>query len=396
MKQVKLLFIITLLCTAISSLKAQNLATWTFTNASGDWGSSPKAATSSNSNLTVVGLTRGSGVAISGTAAGTAWGGNGFFDNVPAGSQTAGTAVTAGNFITFSFTADAGYSISVSGIPSYNIRKSSTGPAFMIWQYSLDGTTFTNIGSTITIGSTTTSTGNTQPAVSLSGIADLQNIPSGTTVTFRAVMWGSTNDGGTWYLNGATGTNFAVNGTVVSTPLSLDLISFKGQSENNVNELNWITANEKDVARFEVERSTGGSSFESIALVTARNENTAANHYAYMDEKAPATAYYRLKMIDMDGTASYSNVVVLRKDNEVKYDMRVYPNPATNTLFIENLANASSYVITDATGRKVTSVTVSDAEQALTSIDISGLRQGVYFLTVNGNVNSKTVRFMKK
>jgi hypothetical protein len=61
-----------------------------------------------------------------------------------------------------------------------------------------------NIGSPITWGTVTTATGNPQTAIDLSGIADLQNLGGGTTVTFRIVNMGATSSGGTWYFNQGT------------------------------------------------------------------------------------------------------------------------------------------------------------------------------------------------
>jgi len=404
MKQVKLLFIIALLCTTFTHSWAINLATWTFTSlagGTGNWGPSPFAPTSSSDSVTIVGLTRGSGVGTSsGSAAGSAWGGNTFYDGLAAGSQTAATAIAAGNFITCSVTADLGFTLSISEIAAYNIRKSSTGPSTMLWQYSLDGTNFTDIGSSFTIGTNTANVGNPEPAVALNGITALQNIPSGTTVTFRAVMWGAAQDAGTWYLNagsGATaGSTFAVNGTIASTPLSLDLANFKGQSENNVNQLDWITVNEKNVSRFELQRGIDGMHFEKIAVLNATgNDKTASNHYTYSDVKAAVIAYYRLLMINTDGTATYSNVVMLRNDDK-KQNVRIYPNPASTTLSIEGLNNVSTYSITDVSGRSIVPGTLINAEGTTTSINVSNLSQGVYFLRLVSDENKQTIRFIKK
>src|SRR4051812_17692825 len=154
MKRVKLLSIISLLCITAQLTRAQDtLARWTFTNAAGVWGPSPLAPVSSTSDITVGGLTRGSGLTTQGTAGATSWGGTGFSDGVPVGTQTATTAISNGNYITFTVTATAGNSMSLTQIAPYNVRRSSTtGPAVFKWQYSLDGTSFTDIGGDIPTG----------------------------------------------------------------------------------------------------------------------------------------------------------------------------------------------------------------------------------------------------
>lgn len=400
MKRVKLLCTIALLCITTQFTWAQvTLASWTFTNASGDWGQSPAPPATTGSGITVVGLTRGPGIATSGTAAGTAWGGAGFSDGVLTVSQTEDSAIALGNYFTFTVTGTAGNSISLTEIGPYNIRRSSTGPAKYKWQYSLDGTSFINIGveDSIIVGGNTNSPGNVQPAITLSGIPALQNVPSGTTVTFRIVAWGATGVSGTFYFNSAgTNPNLTITGIISSTPLPVTLVSFKGQSENSANILNWVTVNEDNVASFELERGTNGYSFDRIATLNAKgNSTTTNNHYTYNDATAGTTAYYRLKMVDVDGKANYSDIVVLRK-GVGQNTIHVYPNPAESTLFLEGLTNNSSYRITDALGREAISTTTIHAEDAFTSINISGLVQGIYFLQLIDGHGMETIRFVKK
>ena len=164
--------------------------------------------TNLNPNLTVVGLTRGSGILTTGTGASKGWGGTDFM------ATTVAAAVTASDFVTFSITPKSGYQASFSQIPAYNIRRSGSGPTTGIWQYQKGSAAFIDIGTPITWGGTTSSTGNTQLPIDLSVINGLQNVPAGTTVTFRLVAWGATGSGGTFYLNDITGNDLAVMGTV--------------------------------------------------------------------------------------------------------------------------------------------------------------------------------------
>ena len=165
-----------------------------------------------------MGLTRGWST-INGSSAAYAWGGNNFAiapNNIESG------AITAGNFVTFSLTAQPGYTLSLSDIPAYNIRHSGTGPVTGQWQYALDGGSFVDIGTNISWGSITTSAGNAEPLIDLSGISDLQSVPAGTAVTLRVVSWGATSTAGTWYFNEPTThdttPDIGVEGTVTAVP----------------------------------------------------------------------------------------------------------------------------------------------------------------------------------
>ena len=204
--------LITLMSTNIFG-QTTDLVKFTFNGLPGGanlFGASPFTPATTATNLTVVGLTRGSGLGTAGTAGQNAWGGSAA--NL-ASTQVAAT--TSNNVVTFSLTANAGYKLSLTQIPAYNIRRSSTGFTTGIWQYSINGGTFTDIGSSITWGATTTSSGNAQSAITFTNISALQNVAAGNIITLRVVLWGASGTG-TWYFNQPTaGVNdLIVKGTV--------------------------------------------------------------------------------------------------------------------------------------------------------------------------------------
>ncbi|TWU25857.1 hypothetical protein [Bythopirellula polymerisocia] len=182
------------------------------------WGPSPFAPTQSSLDLSgTTGITRGSGVTTSGTASSNAWGGNGF------DTTSLANSLTASDFVSFSFTVGSGTSLSLTNIAPYNIRRSSTGPSLGQWQYQLGMGSWTSIGSAINWGSTTSSNGNLQSAIDLTSILDLQNVSSGTKVSFRVANWSGATSG-TWYFNnfftGSTAypNDLQVNGTFATVP----------------------------------------------------------------------------------------------------------------------------------------------------------------------------------
>ena len=168
------------------------------------------------------GLTRGSGVTATGSAAANAWGGNGWN-----GPTNLADAVTAGDFVTFTITA-AGQAISIESIDAYNVRRSGSGPTTGQWQYSINGGAFVDIGTSLTWGTNTSGTGNTQTSIDLTGVAALQSVADGSTVTFRIVNWGTTSATGTWYLNNIqaqAGDDLVVNGSLASGDVAPPAIS---------------------------------------------------------------------------------------------------------------------------------------------------------------------------
>jgi hypothetical protein len=149
------------------------------------YGAASFAATTTASNVTIGNLTKGSGFGTSGTAASNAWGGTSHT------STTSALAISNNHFATFTITAASGYKVSLNSIPAYNIRRSSSGSTTGLWQYRIGSGSFVDIGSAITWGSTTTSTGNAQSAITLSSITALQNVEAGTTITVRLLVYGA-------------------------------------------------------------------------------------------------------------------------------------------------------------------------------------------------------------
>ena len=192
------------------------LAGWdtsTLPGGSGNFGPSPLTPSTNAPNLTVVGLTRGSGVTQSGTGAAKGWGGTGFTNSAAA------TAVASNQFATFSATANAGYKVSFASVSRFDYRRSNTGPSAGVLQYQLGSGAFvdiTNLSYSIS-NSTPASIG----AIDLSGFPALQNVSTGTNVTFRIVNYGGTSSAGTWYVfdtASSTAPDLALQGTV--TPIT--------------------------------------------------------------------------------------------------------------------------------------------------------------------------------
>jgi hypothetical protein len=193
---------------------AEVLAGWdvhSLTGGVNNFGTSPLAATNTDPNLTIGGITRGAGVAPTGTAAARGWGGTDWI------SSTAAAAATAGDVISFTLAVNTGYQVSLSAISRFDYRRSSTGPANGVLQYQIGSAAFTDI-STLSYASTGSS-GASLAAIDLSGIAALQNLAAGTTVTLRIVNFGGTSTGGTWYIFdtlNTTASDLEISGTVTA------------------------------------------------------------------------------------------------------------------------------------------------------------------------------------
>lgn len=289
-KQLVLFFIIYLGSTL--SAYAQ-ITSWEVNGLTG-YGASPFTATASDANAIIGGLTRGAGITTSGTASGNAWGGNGF--NV----ADQATAITNNKFVTFTVRPATGYTLNLASISAYNVRKSTEGPTSGIWQYSLDGTNFTNIGTTITWGTNITAAGNAQAAIDLSGITALQNVPNTTTITFRIVIWGASDTAGTWYINNiASGNDLELNGAVilVGAPTSNATDFFRSRQNGNFNTPNtW-------------ESSTDSSTWINATLVPTSSANITTIRTGHTIRANSSITIDQLT-INLGGTLNYTTGLI--------------------------------------------------------------------------------------
>ncbi|MBX2939828.1 MAG: zinc-dependent metalloprotease [Ferruginibacter sp.] len=170
----------------------------------------------------------------------------------------------------------------------------------------------------------------------------------------------------------------------------LTLLSFTGETLDLHNELKWTTTNEINVEKFEVERSLNGQSFEKIGTVISRN--IPGNHiYFHIDRNAPEMAFYRLKIIDLDGTHAYSEIVQLSRRLKLLFSMN--PNPVVNQLNVSGLESGGRVELLTIDGKKLQSHPI--ISQSI-QLQMSSYSKGTYivrYLKPNGEIiNSKVIK----
>ncbi len=148
----------------------------------------------------------------------------------------------------------------------------------------------------------------------------------------------------------ATGRNVAVLDNMIlqihaNALLPLKLVSFTAEAKNNYAAINWYTAEEINVASYSVERSSDGATFSAFKTVNASNGYNTNNHYQVTDSLPfSTTTYYRLKMINTDGTFTYSSVKTVSFASASSTEVSAFPNPTTDYVNIKmNNAKAGKY-----------------------------------------------------
>lgn len=110
--------------------------------------------------------------------------------------------------------------------------------------------------------------------------------------------------------------------------------------------------------------------------------------YYFTDQSPLPSAYYRLKMVDLDGTFSYSEVVFLENNSSAAAGaMRVYPNPSDGrfTVGLSGVSRSADQLgklcLVDLYGREVVAQAVTPG-QFVTTIELNRPKAGVYLLSL--------------
>ncbi|MEM9918498.1 MAG: hypothetical protein AAF990_10405 [Bacteroidota bacterium] len=111
-------------------------------------------------------------------------------------------------------------------------------------------------------------------------------------------------------------------------------IPLKGAEHQIGNLLEWSTLSEENSELFVIEKSEDGLSYVNIGVINAGGEANAGEDYRFLDINASEKrAYYRLKQVDFDGTASFSQTVTVTKLLQNDFMVISMSNTTTNKIF---------------------------------------------------------------
>jgi hypothetical protein len=172
------------------------------------------------------------------------------------------------------------------------------------------------------------------------------------------------------------------------------LQDFSGNNKDYLNHLTWISSQEINSSHYEIERSENNQDFVNVGRMSAAGNSNTPQKYMFTDLESPiSSAYYRLKMIDIDGTFGYSPTLELSNQQNTKAFVSLYPNPAKDKLHLQIYSLHEGNVkcrVSDMTGREFMSenITVSAGNNAH-NLDLKPLMTGFYqfdFYMLDGNI----------
>ncbi|MCE7042901.1 SdrD B-like domain-containing protein, partial [Dyadobacter sp. CY312] len=180
-------------------------------------------------------------------------------------------------------------------------------------------------------------------------------------------------------------------GITTALPVKLSMFDVK-KGENVSALLRWTTTEEVNSDSFEIQRSADAKSWNAIGQVKAKENNVGLVNYRFDDMQPNLGAnYYRLKMIDLDGSFAYSSIRKLSGD--MGAELTIYPNPVSNELSIQSttgqaigkveLINQSGKVVLTKNGSSIAS-----------PINVKNLPAGIYLVKIsfqNGTSENRKV-----
>lgn len=297
-----------LMCT--TAISYGQIVAWQFSTAAGSEATINSTTTDANLEISV--LERGIGINGAGNLAATF---HGRFP--PTTTVTKSDAETNGAYYEFSITPKFGYKVTLSTLDMI-IRRSATSPDASRWKYSVNPSStaalvFTEIGAGNISHTGIEADGDAQPQIDLSGIASLQDVEAGNTITFRLYVWGGTGTAlnmRPFSIGKSTSSSvnaLSIGGTVASISTTpVNLTSFTAKNRANAIKLDWVTASERNSSHFDVLRfSDGDKEVQLIGTVSGNGTSSETNNYSFTDyNSAAGVNYYQLKQVDYDGKSA--------------------------------------------------------------------------------------------
>jgi hypothetical protein len=188
-------------------------------------------------------------------------------------------------------------------------------------------------------------------------------------------------------------------------PLPADRLIAVASLNDNVATIKWSTLSEQNTKNFIVERSTDNRTWTATGnIIPAAGSSSDKREYQLPDNISDlaqnSVIYYRVKLTDIDGKVTYSNVCVVRLSQ--KLQMTAWPNPFQSTITI-SITSAKATIfnirLLDINGRLIRTISQPAAKGTSQIVlrDFDRLPTGIYLLEMIDERSATTTvqRLMK-
>lgn len=167
-----------------------------------------------------------------------------------------------------------------------------------------------------------------------------------------------------------------------SAPLTKTKI--KATRKNNLVFLEWVAAPGSDLVKFEVEKSGDGIVFNKIGERDIKKAK-ADSSFSFIDDRPQLINYYRLKIINEQGSFVYSKESVINQNGSLH--VAVQPNPFVQSFIVEVFLDDAQPVkiqMLDMNGRllRYKSVTGRPGSNQIEFDDVGNIQPGIYMVRI--------------
>jgi len=154
--------------------------------------------------------------------------------------------------------------------------------------------------------------------------------------------------------------------------LPIEVLDFDAQIISSGVKLHWTTLTETNSSHFIIQRSEIGLDFIDIDSVPAAGQSNVKREYEHIDRRPVSKrSYYRLKLVDSDGSYKFSKLAVANSSHETLFS--IYPNPVKRGEKMYCSNRSAEAVIIDPINKKIMWVLSNDE-----FIDTTNLPAGIY------------------
>ncbi len=187
-----------------------------------------------------------------------------------------------------------------------------------------------------------------------------------------------------------TGTCAYSGGSLSNATLPIKLVTFGYKEINSGSlEFRWETASEEDMDAFEIQMSSDGISFTTVAIISATNT---PNKYTYiLNSILEGKNFFRLKMLENTGKISNSNILQYNSNKQGQSFLR--PTVSTTSVVLYSKNNTPGQSVATLYNIQGQSVKQVNILSGATMIEIADLKSGIYILKL---ATGEALRFVKQ
>ncbi len=214
---------------------------------------------------------------------------------------------------------------------------------------------------------------------------------------------GTTGNAGLIIPDGTGGTAWINNQGCVpqpSTILAIKLDYFTGVLKDKKAVLKWKSSYEENLKDFVIEKSFNGKNFSPFKNVTPKN--ISGSVYNLVDDAlANGNNFYRLKVINLDGTIDYSAIVKINYTKGAAANWFIYPNPvqgnAASLVYQSTTSKIIAVNVTDIAGKIIStkSYNITPGNNKI-NIPAEKISSGMYIIKIISEGKAETAAFIKK